>query len=178
MRSHDEFIANGIPGTRHVLGGQLVQATDQYVGVRGCRVILMDDEMVRAPMMANWIHQLGYEVAVLDGGVEALRNMRIPQLPVFTSTPVAQIESQADLAHATILDLRSVNSFRRGHIKGAVWTIRPLLESLNLASDATVVLISADDIVAALAAQRLAELGVENVRRLVGDEEALSLIHI
>jgi len=172
VRSYEEFCANGITGARHALGGQLVQATDQYVGVRGCRMILMDDEMVRAPMMANWIHQLGYEVAVLDGGGEALRNVRIPEVPVFTYTPVAQIESLTDLANATILDLRSLYRFRRGHIKGAVWTIRPLFETLALTREATVVLITADDEVAALAAQRLTELGVENVQRLVGDEAA------
>ena len=186
VRSRDEFNANGIDGSRHVLGGQLVQATDEYIGVRGSRVILMDDEMVRAPMMANWIHQLGYEVAVLDGGVDALRGMQIPETAVFAPTPVAPMELPSandpgndlvhdpgsDLANATILDLRSIMSFRRGHIEGAVWTTRPLLETLNLSSDATVVLVATDDNIATLAAQRLSELGVSSVRRLCDDEDA------
>ena len=78
----------------------------------------------------------------------------------------------SDLANATILDLRSIVSFRRGHIEGAVWTIRPLLETLNLSSDATVVLVATDDNIATLAAQRLSELGVSSVRRLRGDPDA------
>jgi rhodanese-related sulfurtransferase len=49
-------------------GGQLVQATDGWVAVRGARVVLVDDTGVRARMTAGWLRQLGgWEVFVLDG---------------------------------------------------------------------------------------------------------------
>lgn len=177
VRSEEEFKLNGIAGSRHVLGGQLVQATDLYIGVKGARAIVMDDEMVRAPMMANWIHQIGHEVAVLKGGVSALRGAAVPEVPIHQPPPVDVISpenAKRDLEDnaAMIVDLRSVSTYRAGHIDGARWSMRPSLGKLNLASVATVILVADDDVVAALAAQRLGELEVANVQRLSGDETA------
>ena len=42
-------------------GGQLVQATDQYVGTLGARVVLVDDAEVRAVMTASWLRQMGWK---------------------------------------------------------------------------------------------------------------------
>jgi rhodanese-related sulfurtransferase len=39
VRTPEEFAAGHIPGFRHAAGGQLVQATDDYVGVRGARIV-------------------------------------------------------------------------------------------------------------------------------------------
>ena len=175
VRSQEEHQADGIPGSRHALGGQLVQATEDYVGVKGSRLILMDDEMARAPMMANWIHQIGYDVAILKGGVSALRDKTLPAVPAFAPEDVPQIEpEQAARAqsqgNAHFIDLRPVKTYRRGHIDGAVWSMRPALEKLDLPSDAAAILIAENNVVAALAAQRLSELGVNNVVLLSGGE--------
>lgn len=177
VRSEEEYKRDGIHGSRHALGGQLVQAADLYIGVRGGRVIIMDDEMVRAPMMASWIYQIGYEVAVLKGGVSALRGAKLPQMPAFEPAPVASV-SPEDAKHqltadeGLVLDLRSVLTYRAGHIDGARWSMRPSLGTLNLAVGAPVILVADTDVVAALAAQRLGELGVANVQRLSGGEAA------
>ena len=172
VRTEEEYQANGVPGSRHALGGQLVQATDEYIGVRGCRVILVDDEMVRAPMMANWLFQLGYEVSILEGGVSALQGVELPAVPSFDPKAVDAISPAAAVAltDAVILDLRHVKAYRAGHIDGAAWAIRPLLGGLKLPEGQTVILIAKDDVTAALAAQRLGELGVRSVRRLPGTE--------
>lgn len=175
VRSKEEFEADGLHGSRHVLGGQLVQATDLYIGVIGSRAIIMDDEMVRAPMMANWIHQIGHEVAVLKGGVSALREARLPDVPSYRPpmlTPVSpdQAKRHVEADIALILDLRSVRAYRAGHIDGATWSMRPRLGTVNQTTGAPVMLVANDDVTAALAAQRLAELGVERVFRLDGDE--------
>ena len=71
MRTPEEFAAGAVPGFVHAPGGQLVQATDQWIGTRGARVVLVDDEEVRAPMTAQWLRQLGHEAYVLAGGVAA-----------------------------------------------------------------------------------------------------------
>ena len=42
-------------------GGQLVQATDQYVGTLGARIVLIDDAEVRAAMTASWLRQMGWD---------------------------------------------------------------------------------------------------------------------
>lgn len=177
VRSEEEYKQNGIPGSRHVLGGQLVQATELYIGVRGGRAIIMDDEMVRAPMMANWVHQIGYEVAVLKGGVSALRDVTLPEIPAYQPPSVVSISPEdakrrMDANDALILDLRSVSAYRAAHIDGARWSMRPSLGKLDLAPDAKVILIAKTDVVAALASQRLGELGVTGIERLSGNEAA------
>ena len=69
-RTPEEFAAGSIPGAVHAPGGQLIQATDQWVGVRNARIVLIDGgEAVRAPVVASWLKQLGFEVSVLEGGV-------------------------------------------------------------------------------------------------------------
>ena len=176
VRSDEEYEADGLPCSRHALGGQLVQSVDSWVGVRGGRMILMDNEMVRAPMMANWIHQIGYDVVVVEGGVDAMRGVALPEIPTFVVGPVSPAtaaEAKAlQLDGAQLVDLRSPRAYRAGHIDGATWSIRTRLNRLDLASDALVIVITDDDVVASLAAQRLTELGKTDVRQLSGDESA------
>ena len=177
VRSAEEYNLNGLTGSRHVLGGQLVQATDRYIGVKGARAIIMDDEMIRAPMMANWIHQIGYEVAVLEGGIEALRDRKLPEVPTFKPSPVATVSPEdakrdCERSNAMILDLRAVSAYRASHIDGAAWTMRSQLVKPSLATATDVVLVVDDDVIAALAAQRLEDLGVATIKRITGGEAA------
>ena len=66
MRTREEFEQSHVAGSRHAPGGQLVQASDEYVGVRNARVVLIDPERVRAVMTASWLNQMGWnEVYVL-----------------------------------------------------------------------------------------------------------------
>lgn len=176
VRSDEEYEADGLPGSRHALGGQLVQSVDSWVGVRGGRIVLMDSEMVRAPMMANWIHQIGYDVFVVEGGVDAMRGVALPDIPTFSADLVASVEAAEAKAlqvdGALLVDLRSPRAFYAGHIDGAVWSIRSRLDRLDLGSGRTVVLITNDDTAASLAKQRLGELGADDVRQLSGNDSA------
>lgn len=67
VRGADEYAAGHRPGFRHAPGGQLVQETDHHAPVRGARVVLTDDDGVRANMAASWLAQMGWEVGVLAG---------------------------------------------------------------------------------------------------------------
>ena len=74
VRDPAEFRAGHRPGSRNAPGGQLVQATDHWVGVRGARIVLVDDNGVRARMAAAWLRQMGHrDVFVVEGGLEARR---------------------------------------------------------------------------------------------------------
>jgi hypothetical protein len=42
-----------------------VQETDVFAPVRGARIVLTDDDGVRANMTASWLAQMGWEVFVL-----------------------------------------------------------------------------------------------------------------
>jgi rhodanese-related sulfurtransferase len=66
VRDPAEYEAGHFPGAVSAPGGQLVQATDQYIGALGSRVVLVDDAEVRAAMTASWLRQMGFaEVYVL-----------------------------------------------------------------------------------------------------------------
>lgn len=56
-------------GARLAPGGQLVQETDSHMATWSARVVLVDDNGVRATMTASWLKQMGGpDVAVLVAG--------------------------------------------------------------------------------------------------------------
>ena len=67
VRSPEEYAHGHIAGFGSAPGGQLVQETDVFAPVRGARIVLVDDDGVRAPMTAHWLAQMGWDVAWLDG---------------------------------------------------------------------------------------------------------------
>ena len=67
VRDPAEYAQGHLKGFRHAAGGQLVQATDQYVGARNATIVLHDNDGVRATMTAHWLLQMGWnETYVLD----------------------------------------------------------------------------------------------------------------
>ena len=66
VRTPEEYAAGHLPGFASAPGGQLVQETDHSATVRGARIVLADDDGVRAPMTASWLAQMGWEVFVID----------------------------------------------------------------------------------------------------------------
>src|SRR5207302_3468663 len=70
VRSPEEYAEGHLAGARSAPGGQLVQATDLYMATRNARVVLIDNDGVRAVMTGSWLVQMGWpEVYVLDGGL-------------------------------------------------------------------------------------------------------------
>ena len=67
VRDPAEYAQGHLKGFRHAAGGQLVQATDQYVGARNATIVLHDNDGVRATMTAHWLMQMDWnEDYVLD----------------------------------------------------------------------------------------------------------------
>ena len=66
VRTPEEYATGHLPGFASAPGGQLVQETDHAVPVRGARIVLADDDGVRAPMTASWLAQMGWEVFVIN----------------------------------------------------------------------------------------------------------------
>ena len=69
VRTPDEYERGHLPDFRNAPGGQLVQATDEYVITRGASIVLADDDFTRATMTASWLLEMGWETYVLEGGV-------------------------------------------------------------------------------------------------------------
>lgn len=174
VRSPEEFAARRTPGFVNAPGGQLVQATDQWVGTKGARIVLLDDEMVRAPVIAQWLRQLGHAADVLEGGLAAaagLDGSRLPSsdrmrddLRLITVGELAQRLAQGDLR---LIDLRASMTYRKEHIQQAVWSIRPRIAAA-VPGIKSVVLVADQPGIAALAAIDLHEAGITDVRLLSG----------
>lgn len=179
VRDPSEFVAGHMPGSRSAPGGQLVQATDQWVAVRGARIVLIDGDLhrgrgardgVRARMAAGWLRQLGgWEVFVLEGGFDEpleTGDGRDP-LPEAAAIEAPGIEAGAlatliEDDAAVVVDLGRSIDFRAGHIPGAFWGVRTRLHQLapKLPPQGGVVIAAPDP--------DLARLAVPELRALVG----------
>ncbi|MFM8881221.1 MAG: rhodanese-like domain-containing protein [Betaproteobacteria bacterium] len=163
VRTAEEFAQGHLAGAQHTPGGQLIQATDQFIGVRGARLVLYDSELLRAQVVACWLHLLGWEVYCLDlqgfdfesqhlaqiaielgtGSQELATHAHdvdraslshcdfaIPAYPYMTSQALAATLASEQGKHCLLVDVRPSMSFRRAHLTGAIWSIRPRLTDL------------------------------------------------
>ena len=182
VRNPAEFEAGHLAGSRHAPGGQLVQAWDRYVAVLGARIVLVDDDGVRATMTASWLVQMGWpEVYVLENAFDGQALERGPHQPkvhglgnLYTDTVTVDglIEMMADNV-VTVIDLADSLTYRDGHIPGAWFAVRARLkDSIKKVPDARyTVLTSPDGVLAQLAAPELRALG-RRVAVLIDGTEA------
>ena len=165
VRDPAEYAQGHLKGFRHAAGGQLVQATDQYVGARGATIVLHDNDGVRATMTAHWLMQMGWaETYVLDHKpvsseltTEAEPRFAKGFLPPAPAS-VAAADLHKSLEHALVIDLDTSLRYRDGHVPGAWFAVRANLgktipEMLAAQKAVTqIVLVSPDGEIAALAA--------------------------
>jgi rhodanese-related sulfurtransferase len=182
VRSPEEFASGHRPGSRPAPGGQLVQATDEYVGVRNARLALVDDNGVRATMTASWLIQMGWpEVAVVAGGLDGKRETG-PHVPGREAIAAARADmiSPADLAalldtgDAVVVDFATSLQYRAGHIPGAWYAVRARLpaDAATLPKAGLYVAASPDGGFARLAASDLAAATGTPVKVLDGGTDA------
>ena len=181
VRLPEEYAAGHMPGAAHAPGGQLVQATDTYIGVQKARVVLVDDVEVRARMTASWLIQMGWrEVYVLEGGLgdgpfeTGPDEAAVPEADA-VSVPSVSAAALKALDGALVLDLSTSVQHRRGHIPGSKWAVRSTLaRDIDLASvgGSPVVVSSRNGALSKLAAADLMALGVKDVRVLDGGHDA------
>ncbi len=156
VRSPEEFLAGHRAGSRSAPGGQLVQATDEYVGTLGSRIVLIDDNGVRATMTASWLIQMGWsEAVVLQGGLAGALESGPPPLEVpglaadegGETVTVQELRAILDSGEpAKVIDLADSLAYRRGHIPGAAWALRGRFDGLGaLLWEAGLVIVTGDD---------------------------------
>ena len=179
VRDPAEYEAGHVPGASSAPGGQLVQATDQYVGTLGARIVLVDDAEVRALMTASWLRQMGWQdVFVL---AEAGSQIGRPAAPMLET----EIDngSTIDLASfgelfarhaATVIDLSLSRDYLKEHIPGAWFAIRTRLQRAlkKIPLRETLVLTSEDGVLAAMAVAEAKALADVPVRCLAGGNAA------
>jgi len=182
VRDPVEFRAGHRHGSRNAPGGQLVQATDSWVGVRNARIVLVDDTGVRARMAAAWLRQMGHrDVFVVEGGLEAIRATGSAPVPVPELAAPVDLVDVTGLVHlldsgagTLVLDLGRSVDFRDGHIPGAVWGVRSRLGALRpqLIAAGHVVITSPDGMLARLAVPEVEGLTSAKVHVLDGGTDA------
>lgn len=161
VRTPEEFAVGHVTGARHAPGGQLVQATDEYVGTRHARIVLFDNEQVRAVMTASWLVQLGWTDVHVYGGPLSDWPLETGATAV-TSPPITECKTvtptDVDLNADFILDLSDSLTYRHAHIPGAHWGVRSRLDEVAWPESGRVVLYADDDRLAHLAAQSMAAI--------------------
>ena len=196
VRTRAEFEAGRVPGSVHAPGGQLVQATDEFVAVRNARLVLVDPERVRSVMTASWLNQMGWDdVHVLEpegefglGDITIARGPRAPRIPAYPDWPTVRADeiararegasqrvSASPREDVAVIDLSTSLRFRRKHIPGAWWAVRARLASARekAGAAAQVVLTSDDGLLARFAAPEAAALWPEaQVKVLEGGNAA------
>ncbi len=152
-RDPSEYRAGHRPGSHSAPGGQLVQGTDNWVAVRGSRIVVVDDTGVRARMSAAWLRQMGHkDVFVAADALGSETGTGLPNLA--PTAPTIGAEALAKREPGTVIvDLARSIDFRAGHIEHALWGVRGRLESLvsKLASARRIVLTSPDGALARFA---------------------------
>jgi len=174
VRTAEEFAAGSLPGAIHAPGGQLIQATDQWIGVRNARIVLFDSDGVRAPSVASWLKQLGCDACVLDpgagSGLTAPPSIAV-HLPRLEAISAAVLAARDTSPRPKLLDLRASMRFRAAHIPGSRWSIRSRLAE-DAAGPQMLVLVVDDPETASMAAIDLAEAGHTDIRMLDGGFDA------
>ncbi|MCB4768692.1 hypothetical protein LGR54_08765 [Ancylobacter sp. Lp-2] len=183
VRDPAEYRAGHRPGFLSATGGQLVQATDTFIAVRRARIVLADDDGVRARTAAAWLARMGFDqVFVLDEaapfGVPEVGNA--PEAVIGLAEIAAEEIVPAELAllleraEAVVVDLGSTRHYRAGHIPGAWFAIRSRLaeDAARLPSAPFYVLASPDGVIARLAAAEFAQATGAPVKLLAGGTQA------
>jgi rhodanese-related sulfurtransferase len=159
VRDPAEYAAGHVAGAISAPGGQLVQATDHYVGTLGARIVLADDAEVRAAMTASWLRQMGWvDVFVLAETGTQTGRAAIAVLEGDTSRGTAidcaALNALLSRNAATVVDLAPSRDYLIGHIPGAWFAVRTRLERAlaKIPLNGTLVLTSEDGVLARLAA--------------------------
>ncbi|MBR0657481.1 rhodanese-like domain-containing protein [Plastoroseomonas arctica] len=178
VRDPAEYAQGHLRDSRCAPGGQLVQATDQWVAVRNARIVLVCDTGVRSRMTGGWLRLLGgWEVFVcenaLDGRLEEGQGRpSIPEAEALKPATVTAPELASLMAEGgvQVIQLSRSIAFREGHIPGAIWGIRTRLAKLvpQLSAERRVVIAAEQDWAARLATAELQPLVKVPVRVLAG----------
>jgi len=168
VRDTPEFIEGHLPGSISVPCGGLILHPEEVAATMNARLVVVDDDGVRANATAYWLEQMGlFEVAVLRSKL-GLQNF-VPgdsNRPVLgLDTAVAKRISTGALASllasdsALLVDLGPSASYKTGHIPGAYFAIRAYLADALAALPslpAQLVLTSPDGVLGILAAAEAA----------------------
>ncbi len=157
-----------------------MQATDQYVGTLGARIVLTDETEVRAAMTGSWLRQMGFaDVYVLaesgnETGPAKTLALETELPPVNAAIDSAALAGLLANNAATVVDLSPSRNYLVRHIPSAWFAVRTRLTAAfaKIRLHGTVVLTSEDGVLGRLAVAEAAALTKQPVRYLEGGNAA------
>ncbi|MBS0337136.1 MAG: hypothetical protein JSS40_10055 [Proteobacteria bacterium] len=164
VRTAQEYRTGHYANAVHAPGGQLLQATDKYLAVQNARVVVADDNGIRASIAAGWLRRMGWKDVVvwpmsagpaeLVSGPEPRRYYANPQADIRTVS-ATRLAELVDRAEIDVFDLDTSLEYEKAHIPGARFIKRRSLRRVLGESDPArqVALTSSDGLVASFAAQ-------------------------
>jgi len=177
VRSPEEYRDGHLDGFINIAGGQLIQETDRWIASWQARIVLSDDNCIRAIMTASWLAQLGLANVFYLGegfGSESLvRDVPVDhgyrafplQGPEPKMLTVQEAATEIRAGRAAVIDVSLSSVYDAGHIPGAWHAVRSRLGA-NLsklpASDLLIVT-SEDGVLARFAASELLRMGRRSV---------------
>lgn len=184
VRTPEEYEAGHLPGVRSAPGGQLIQETDTFCATWGARVVLVDDNGVRAAMTASWMQQMGWETAILTfdpatsvpglvSGSYTPKRLGLDGISVASIDPDG-LASRLKAGKTVVVDLDYSRPYRDGHIPGAWYAMRTELAAAiaKLPPADAIVFTSPHGTMAKLAAAEAADMTETAVLALEGGTKA------
>jgi len=182
VRDPSAYLAGHLPGMKNVPGGQLIQETDRHAATWGARVVLVDDDGVRAVMTAHWMKQMGWDAAAMTVNPSAGAQdsgpwqPRVPGLDQAQVAGIGAVALQARLqaGDVTVIDVDWSRDYLEGHIPGAWYGLRSRLADVlpQVPPSHAIVLTSGDGVLARLAAADLKGAASQSVLALEGGTAA------
>lgn len=163
VRTDEEYQTGTMRGAIHAPGGQLVQATDTFIGVFNSRLILIDTDHIRGSVIAVWLKRMGWEVAIYTAKASELspplprRDFGLRRKAMPSRDAIEAVRS----GEAALIDLRPSMEHRKKRVRSSTWSIRPrLLKDVDSLSLSPLLLVP-DFSIAHCAIEELHQYGIE-----------------
>ncbi|WP_420349559.1 rhodanese-like domain-containing protein [Pelagibius sp.] len=173
VRTQEEYERAHLPGARHAPGGQLVQATDEKVAVRGARIVLSDDTRLRAATSALWLTGMGHRVWILDEDASkgSARGPEEADGGIGNTMGLDDLKT-ATSAGAVLLDASRGMDYRSAHVDGALWATRARLDRLQLPKGTPIVVTGRSRTLMAGVMKDLTAMGYDSLDCVQGTPES------
>ncbi|MFV5491387.1 rhodanese-like domain-containing protein [Acinetobacter sp. ASP199] len=168
VRDEEEYIQAHLAGSRWVAGGQLVQETDHNAAVRGARIVLVDDQLIRAYMTGSWLGQMNWEVYVLETDFSkafTADGVWSPKLPVIDTVEYinpTQLHELKATQNIAIWDVQPFALYKKAHIPDAAWLLKTeaveLIQQAEFQAKDAIVVTCSRSILASYAAEEIQAL--------------------
>ena len=133
---------------QNVPGGQLVQATDNFIGVLKSQIILLDEgDLVRAGMTALWLKKLNFDCYVLEINNEEIKSLIIKNKKEYEyqSYQKLTLDELQITKNTLIFDTRYSENFCKSRLKQSTWLNRSNLKDYDNLNDEKIILVCDDN---------------------------------